>query len=423
MFTSAALSQFVFYLPAAICLFWLVFHSIGNSRTETFHLMALQLGNLVLYHLVPTEPLIYLSGPSILPLSIMYLERLRTRRAPHYSVLLWIIIPIALFTAGTVTDVLGNYHGHNMEDERHILDVTYWWTMLAEGAVMIIYLLVVVLRFHNKPLVNTWRFLTGTSPVTPLEMQLAITIVSVPTVAITYIPFFQPYMPYISVLMAVILFFFGYAGLFSAAKSITREQGLRLLRFNYSAFSKGDYVEAQIGDLVDEAETEALRRIQEHISDNLHLDNWQSDLASQPTLASSLFQTVAQSWDDDSLLSQFQRLMIEEQLFLQPSLTLEDVAKRMGTNKTYVSKLVNNTYNQGFPEMLNTLRIDYAEQYLLNHREARQKDVAAACGFLSASAFNSTFKKVTGLTPKMWLNSYSLQALRHNPERRSAHDE
>lgn len=109
--------------------------------------------------------------------------------------------------------------------------------------------------------------------------------------------------------------------------------------------------------------------------------------------------------------------MIEGQLFLQPSLTLEDVAKRMGTNKTYVSKMVNTTYKQSFPDLLNTLRIDYAEQYLLNHRDARQKDIAKACGFLSASAFNSMFKKITGLTPKMWLNAYSLQALHNrNPE-------
>ena len=418
---STAISQFIFYLPAAICLFWLVFHSIGNSRTETFPLMALQLVNLILYHIVPSEPLIYLSGPSILPLSIMYLERLRTHnRAQHYSVLLWIIVPVALLTAGTVTDILGNYHGHNMDEERNILYKAYWLTLSLEAALMILYLLIVVFRFHNKPLVNTWRFLTGKAPATPLEMQLCVSIISVPTVALTYIPFFQPYMPFISILMAVILFYFGYAGLFSSAKSITLEQSRRLLRFNYSTFSKGDFVEAQIGDLVDEAETEALRRIQDHISENLHLDSWQSDLAFQPTLASSLFQSVAQSWDDDSLLSQFQRLMIEQQLFLQPSLTLDDVAKRMGTNKTYVSKVVNNTYNQGFPELLNTLRIDYAEQYLLNHRDARQKEVAIACGFLSASAFNSTFKKVTGLTPKMWLNSYSLQALRHTPERRTA---
>ncbi len=386
-------SQFIFYLPAAVCVFWLAFHSLGNRRSDTFHLMALQLVNLIIYHLFPLEPLIYLSGAAILPLSIMFLERLRTGRIPHYSSLLWIIIPVTLFTAGMTTGILS------------------------------LYLIIVVFRFHNKPLVHTFRFLLGKGPVTPLELQLCVSIVSVPTVALTYIPYFKPYMPYLSVLMAVILFFFGYAGLFCGAKTLTRAQAGRLLRYNFSDAGKGDFVEAQIGDLVDEAETEALRRIQEHISENLHLDSWQSDIATQPTLASSLFQSVAQSWDDDSLLSQFQRLMIDQQLFLQPSLTLEDVAKRMGTNKTYVSKLVNNTYNQGFPELLNTLRIDYAEQYLLNNREAKQRDVAAACGFLSASAFNSTFKKVTGLTPKMWVNSYSLQALRTYPERRPAEDE
>lgn len=416
-------SQFILFLPAAICLFWLAFHSMGNRHSETFHLMALQLVNLIIYHLFPLEPLIYLSGAAILPLSIMFLERLRTGRIPHYYSLLWIIIPVTLFTAGVTTGILSRYHGQDMAHERHILDLAYWWTLVAEAGILILYLIIVVFRLHNKPLVHTFRFLFGKGPATPLELQLSISILSVPTVALTYIPYFEQYMPYLSVLMAVILFFFGYAGLFCGAKTLTRAQAGRLLRYNFSDAGKGDFVEAQIGDLVDEAETEALRRIQEHISENLHLDNWQSDIATQPTLASSLFQSVAQSWDDDSLLSQFQRLMIDQQLFLQPSLTLEDVAKRMGTNKTYVSKLVNNTYNQGFPELLNTLRIDYAEQYLLNHREAKQKDVAAACGFLSASAFNSTFKKVTGLTPKMWVNSYSLQALRAYPERRPEGDE
>ena len=64
---------------------------------------------------------------------------------------------------------------------------------------------------------------------------------------------------------------------------------------------------------------------------------------------------------------------------------------------------MNNTYNLGFPELLNTLRIDYAEQYIINHRSAKQDEIAAACGFLSASAFNSIFKKVTGVTPKVWI--------------------
>ena len=93
----------------------------------------------------------------------------------------------------------------------------------------------------------------------------------------------------------------------------------------------------------------------------------------------------------------------EEQIFLDPRIGLTEVAERLHTNKTYISKLVNNTYKLGFPELVNNLRVEYAEQYIINHRKAKQTEIAAACGFLSASSFNNTFKRVTGTTPKLWL--------------------
>lgn len=110
--------------------------------------------------------------------------------------------------------------------------------------------------------------------------------------------------------------------------------------------------------------------------------------------------------DDDSLLSRFQHLLVDEQLFLRPQLTLPEVADLLHTNKTYLSKLVNDHYKVSFPELINTLRIDYAEQYILNNREARQEEVARACGFLSASSFNNTFKKVAGMPPKQWVTNW-----------------
>ena len=85
--------------------------------------------------------------------------------------------------------------------------------------------------------------------------------------------------------------------------------------------------------------------------------------------------------------------------------TLDEVADELHSNKTYVSKMVNNTYGVSFPELVNTLRVDYAEQYILSHREAKQSEVALNSGFLSASAFNTVFKKVTGVTPKVWMAS------------------
>ena len=63
--------------------------------------------------------------------------------------------------------------------------------------------------------------------------------------------------------------------------------------------------------------------------------------------------------------------------------------------------------------MITILRVDYAEQYILSHREARQDEIAEACGFLSASSFNTTFKKVTGMTPKVWIASMDRQSKQH----------
>ena len=38
---------------------------------------------------------------------------------------------------------------------------------------------------------------------------------------------------------------------------------------------------------------------------------------------------------------------------------------------------------------------------------ASQEEIAKACGFLSASSFNGTFKRITGVTPKVWASRSS----------------
>ena len=111
--------------------------------------------------------------------------------------------------------------------------------------------------------------------------------------------------------------------------------------------------------------------------------------------------------DEDTLRIKFEDLIVSEQLFLKQGVRLADIATMLDTNRTYVSRLVNNTYNMSFSDYINTLRIDYAEQYLLHHRDAKQSDIATACGFPNASAFNNVFKKITGVTPKIWLATKS----------------
>lgn len=99
------------------------------------------------------------------------------------------------------------------------------------------------------------------------------------------------------------------------------------------------------------------------------------------------------------LSTDFQRLVIEHSAFLEPHLTVTEVARRLQTNKTYVSKLVNELYGMPFPDLINTLRIRHAQAYREEHPGARQQELAAACGFSSVSFFNRVYKKVTGVPP------------------------
>ena len=204
---------------------------------------------------------------------------------------------------------------------------------------------------------------------------------------------------------AICILAFGYFALFSSQKEITLRQASNVMRYNYNASNKQEIVEEMIGELLDDAEAEALRHIRERIGSSPEIEAWQKGEKDEPSVASSIFNAVAGSWDEDSLMGQFQRLMLEEQLYLQPGLSLSDVADRLESNKTYISKMVNNTYNIGFPELLNILRIDFAEHYIMVHRDAKQEQIARDCGFLSASSFNITFKKVTGMTPRVWIAS------------------
>ena len=206
-----------------------------------------------------------------------------------------------------------------------------------------------------------------------------------------------------SILLTVVIFLFAFSCMFGAKTEITLSEMKSIMRFNYNKGNKAVIVEEMINDLVEDADMDALRRIKGKIDGNLDMVEVVNGGRAATTVAESLFSAVANSWDDENLLSRFQSLMLHEKLYLQPSLTLVDVADKLHTNKTYVSKMVNNAYNLGFPELINTLRVDYAEEYLLSHRNAKQEEIAAASGFLSASSFNNIFKKVTGVTPRVWI--------------------
>jgi AraC-like DNA-binding protein len=110
-----------------------------------------------------------------------------------------------------------------------------------------------------------------------------------------------------------------------------------------------------------------------------------------------------------SLNADFERLFFERRVYLEPHLTVAEMARRLHTNKTYVSRLVNENYGMSFPNLLNTFRIQYAREYIAAHPDIPLYQVAPACGFTSIALFHLVFKQQTGFTPATFLASLQTQ--------------
>jgi AraC-like DNA-binding protein len=110
---------------------------------------------------------------------------------------------------------------------------------------------------------------------------------------------------------------------------------------------------------------------------------------------------------------EFEKFMLEQKMYLRRDLSLSHAAEWLGVEKVKLNDYMERTYGMSFMNYLNMLRIDYAELYILGHGDVTQKDIALACGFSGASAFNTTFSKLTGVTPKIWKARYSEMAKRN----------
>lgn len=111
--------------------------------------------------------------------------------------------------------------------------------------------------------------------------------------------------------------------------------------------------------------------------------------------------------DAGRMLQALKKLMEDDQLFLNPDLTIEDVATELNTNRVYISRIVNQLMHVTFRDYVNQLRIRYSKQYMRKHPEYTQETVAVACGYQDAASFNRKFRQITGLTPREWVNRKS----------------
>ncbi len=93
--------------------------------------------------------------------------------------------------------------------------------------------------------------------------------------------------------------------------------------------------------------------------------------------------------------------MTVDKAYLDPKLSLVALARRIGTNRTYLSGYINNSLGSTFYEYVNSFRVADAKKTLREDREERltMEQIAEQCGFYSLSTFKRSFLKETGVTP------------------------
>lgn len=92
-------------------------------------------------------------------------------------------------------------------------------------------------------------------------------------------------------------------------------------------------------------------------------------------------------------------LFDKDRIYLNPKLSLSDVATMANSNRTYVSRFFNDNHGKTFFEFVNEYRVRYAKS-LLKTSDEKLDVIAEQSGFSSRQSFHRVFIKMVGCTPE-----------------------
>lgn len=109
--------------------------------------------------------------------------------------------------------------------------------------------------------------------------------------------------------------------------------------------------------------------------------------------------TDAKTEKDLQLFERLEKVMRDELVYCQSDISLAKLADMLGTNKTYVSSVINTFAKMSFYDYINSYRIERAISILGNIDDTLIKTLAYDLGYNSLSAFYRAFKNATGCSP------------------------
>lgn len=97
--------------------------------------------------------------------------------------------------------------------------------------------------------------------------------------------------------------------------------------------------------------------------------------------------------------------VVQQKKYQNPELTLTQLAKELNTNASFLSKIINQSFDMNFNDFINFYRVEEVKQKLQDKANANLTimSIAYDAGFNSKATFNRAFKKLTGKNPKEFM--------------------
>ncbi|MCL2737972.1 MAG: helix-turn-helix domain-containing protein [Bacteroidales bacterium] len=120
------------------------------------------------------------------------------------------------------------------------------------------------------------------------------------------------------------------------------------------------------------------------------------------TEESAVYSVRAGALADDELYRRIVSYFETDKPYLKAGVNVADIAARLFTNKTYVSRLLNEKLDQNFNQFINTYRIREAQRLVAEEGPIPLPTLCKRVGFTSMASFTVAFKLNTGMTPGEW---------------------
>ena len=140
-----------------------------------------------------------------------------------------------------------------------------------------------------------------------------------------------------------------------------------------------------------------------------------TDISTENTVESSaIIETKNEEFKNKNILSEedlntwknkLLKVFDTEKPYLNPELTLSDLADKLKTNTSILSQVINTGFDKNFNDFVNEYRVETFKQKMKTPQYQHYTMLAVAfdCGFNSKTTFNRAFKKLTNSMPSEFL--------------------